>query len=79
MSMIEKMARAMWESHPSLGPWDVSSFDTVPYMIYAKKALNVLLEPDENMIEAGHNIGRFRSPSVHFRAMIHAAIDEKQP
>lgn len=78
MTMIEKMARAMWESHPNHAPWDLRVIDTVPYMIYAKRALHVLLEPSDRMVDAGFEIndGPFET-NIVFKAMVQAALDEK--
>jgi hypothetical protein len=41
-----RVARAMWETHPNHGPWDGESLHAVPWLIYARAAIETITAHD---------------------------------
>lgn len=85
MTMIEKVARALWKKRdefPDLRTWEeLEQIDRDMLLVEARAALTVLLEPSEGMVEAGNRAGFKASVKTVsadvFTAMIQAALSEE--
>lgn len=89
MTMIEKMARAMYEARPgeftgeAVVSWDAEYPDTKETLrVLARAALTAMLEPNGHMVTAAALAAMMREDDQHiyadsYRAMIQAALDEK--
>lgn len=86
-TMVEKVARAIWESH-ELGEFDTASIvDRGFHLNAARAAIEAMMEPTPGMLAAGEDEDTFMANGVlversdaahHYVAMIQAALKEGQ-
>ena len=94
MTMIEKVAKALYEHQASLSNFSSPSWDEAPtfspffrehWTAVARAAINAMREPSQEMLDAGWNAAwpegsKFTRPPLYvWEDMISAALDEPPP
>lgn len=60
MTMLERVARALWEHHNSRSPvvndmsWEIIREESLFWFDYARAAIEALMEPTLEMLDCGH-------------------------
>jgi hypothetical protein len=81
MKLVEKVARAMYETNQFVRGWDHPKTAAMWHEIYRRKAiaaLKAMREPTEAMVVAGVHHDNMGDMAGRWQAMIDAAISEAE-